>query len=191
MEIFMSVIFAVMIAVSYIFGLINGNVGDVTSAMFDGARGGVNVVLSFAGVMCFWTGIIKAAQMCGVSRLFEALLRPVTRMLFPGLSDGRAREYITLNMSANILGMGNAATPMGVKAMRELDGGGGATTDDMCMFTVLNTASFQLIPSTVIALRSGAGSAQPFSVLIPIWCTSLCALTVGIICVRLTGKWRS
>lgn len=185
----MSYIWGFMILVSLIFACINGTLSETVEAGFAGAASAVDVVLSFAGVMCFWTGILYAAERAGISQWIKKLLTPIIRLLFPKLDkNAKATEFITMNITANLLGMGNGATPMGIKAMKELDRGTKNPTDEMCMFIVLNTTAFQLIPSSIIALRSGFLSDNPFSVIVPIWITSLIALTVSVICVKIMCK---
>ena len=186
----LSYIWGFMILVSLIFASINGTLSQTVEAGFAGASSAANIVLSFAGIMCFWTGILHAAERAGISGWIKKLLSPLIKILFPKLDQkGKAAEFITLNITANLLGMGNGATPMGIKAMKELDCNTSYPTDEMCMFIVLNTTAFQLIPSSIIALRSGFMSSDPFSVIVPIWISSFTALTVSAICVKIMCKW--
>ncbi len=178
----MNYIWCGMVVISIIVSVINGRVDETINAAFEGASAAVTTVLSFAGVMCFWTGIMKIAEKSGLSQKIEKLLRPIINFLFPH-SGGEAKKYIAMNMSANILGMGNAATPMGIKAMSALDKENKNplyASDDMCMLVVLNTTSVQLIPTTIIALRVAANSADPFSVVLPIWIASLTAVIAAV-----------
>ena len=181
----MNRILAFMMLVPLVYGAFNGTLTETVSACFDGANSAILLVLSFAGVMCLWTGILRIAENAEADRFVAYLLRPVIRFLFPNLDrDSKAVKYITLNITANILGLGNGATPMGIKAMEELDREKPeVATDEMCMFTVLNTAAFQLIPTSVIALR--AAEEAEFGVIIPIWITSLCSLAAAVLCVKL------
>ena len=183
----MNKILAFFMLLSLVYGFFNSTLDKTISACFDGANSAVLLVMSFAGVMCLWTGIMKIAEKSGAVKLFEMVLKPVTRFLFPKLSaDSDALKFITLNMTANFLGLGNGATPMGVKAMQELDKSADeSATDEMCMFTVINTAAFQLIPTSVIALRNGYGG--NVSVIVPIWITSVCSLIVAVSAVKLSG----
>lgn len=183
----MNYIWCGMILVSIIVSIFNGTVSETINAAFEGAKSSVFTVLSFAGVMCFWTGIIKTAEKSGLSQKLEKLLRPVINLLFPGAGE-EAKKYISLNMSANILGMGNAATPMGIKAMSELDKENPNplyASNNMCMLVIINTASLQLIPTTIISLRAAAGSQNPFSVIVPIWISSLCAFLTAVLSAKL------
>ena len=171
-----------MIIISIIVSIFNGTVSETINAAFEGAKSAIFTVLSFAGVMCFWTGIMKIAEKSGLSQKIEKLLRPIINFLFPNSGD-EAKKYIAMNMSANLLGMGNAATPMGIKAMSCLDRENSNplyASDNMCMLVVLNTTSIQLIPTTIIALRVAANSADPFSIILPIWISSLTAVLSAI-----------
>lgn len=183
----MNYIWCAMILFSITAAAFNGTMEETITAAFEGAKSAVFTVLSFAGVMCFWTGITKIAEKSGLSQKLEKLLKPVIGFLFPN-AGGEAKKYIAMNMSANILGMGNAATPMGIKAMSELDKENKTplrASDDMCMLVIMNTASVQLIPTTIIALRAAAGSQNPFSVIVPIWISSLTAFLTAVLSARL------
>lgn len=170
-----------MIVISFICACINGSISQTMDAMFEGAKESVFTLLSFTGVMCFWTGILKVGEDAGISKFLQMLFAPIIRLLFPK-SGPKAREFIALNISANILGMGNAATPMGIKAMEELDRENPVSdkpSKSMCLFTILNTSCFTLIPSSVIALRTAAGSAAPYDIILPTWGAALSALFIG------------
>ena len=183
----MNYIWCGMIVISIIVAIFNGTVDATMNAAFEGAASAVFTLLSFAGVMCFWTGVMKIAEKTGLSGKVEKLLRPVINFLFPR-AGSEAKKYIAMNMSANLLGMGNAATPMGIKAMECLDRENKNplyASDDMCMLVVLNTTSIQLIPTTIIALRVAAASADPFSIILPIWISSLTAVLVAVFLAKL------
>lgn len=188
----MNYIWCGMIIFSIIVAAVNGTLDETVNAAFAGAQSSVEVILSFAGVMCFWTGMLKIAEKSGLADKIERLLNPVIKFLFPK-SDDEAKKYISMNMTANILGMGNAATPMGIKAMSALDRHNKNPlypSDDMCMLVVLNTTSFQLIPTTILALRTAANSSNPFSVMIPIWITSAVSIVVAVSAVKFMCKFR-
>ncbi len=183
----MNYIWSAMIIVSVVSAVITGRVDETVNAVFEGASTAVTTLISFAGVMCFWTGIMKIAEKSGVSAFIMKLISPFVNFLFPGTGQ-KAKGYISMNMTANILGMGNAATPMGMLAAEELDRENPSPlvpSKNMCMLVVLNTTSFQLIPATIISLRAAAGSAEPMSVILPIWLASAVAAAVGIISVKL------
>lgn len=182
----MNYIWCGMILFSLIVAAANGRLDATITAAFEGAQSSIEVMLSFAGIMCFWTGMLKIAEKSGISEKIQKLLNPVIKRLFPR-ADDEAKQYISMNMTANILGMGNAATPMGIKAMTALDKRNKNPfypSDEMCMLVVLNTTSFQLIPTTIIALRTAAGSQNPISVIVPIWITSIISIIVAVTAVK-------
>ena len=171
-------IWAGMMIVAVVCAIFTGRVSEVTSAMTEGAQSGISLTISLMGIMCLWTGIMNIAENTGIAKLVAKLLTPVMKILFPKLKDKKAKEAIVMNMTANMLGLSNAATPFGLKAMNELKrlSNSKDATDEMCMFIVINTASIQIIPSTVIALRQGAGSTAPTEIIIPVWLCSICSL---------------
>jgi len=150
---------------------------DLTvNALFNGANDAINSLFSFAGSMIMWCGMMQIASKSGLTNIFVKLISPVTRIIFPKLKkDSKALKLISLNMVANFLGLANAATPLGLKAMEELKkmSNGKDATGEMCTFVVLNTASIQLIPSTLIAIRSSLGSINPGEIIVPIWIVSI------------------
>ncbi len=173
-----------MMLISIVFGAFNGTLQNVASAIMTGASDGVNTSLSLLGVMCLWSGIMEIANNSGFVKFFAVLLRPLTKILFPRLkSDSEAINAIVMNMTANMLGMSNAATPLGIKAVKELHklNPSKVASDEICMFVVINTASIQLIPSTVLALRQSVNSANVFEIIFPVWIVSIVAITVGVI----------
>ncbi|MBR2897308.1 MAG: spore maturation protein A [Oscillospiraceae bacterium] len=179
----LSAAYTVMLLASLLCAALRGEAAALSAAALEGAGTGVTLSLSLAGTLCLWSGVAKVWEQCGVSRRLSALLRPLLKKLFPdAMRDERAAGSICSNLAANLLGLGNAATPLGVAAvcrMRELSGKDRAT-DEMCRFIVLNTASIQLIPATVAALRAQAGAASPFDILPAVWITSLGAAAVGL-----------
>ena len=177
-----------MIIIAIICSVFTGRVEEISSALIEGASEGVSLTISLMGIMCLWTGIMNIAQGTGITEVVAKMLSPLLKILFPKLKDKRAKDAITMNMTANMLGLSNAATPFGLKAMEELKrlSDGKSATDEMCMFIVINTASIQLIPSTVIALRQGA--VTPTDIIIPVWICSICVVTVGILAVKIFSK---
>lgn len=183
----MNYIWCGMIIISIIVSIFTGRVEETINGAFEGAKSAVFTILSFAGIMCFWTGLLKIMEKSGISKKIEKFLKPIINILFPNAGD-KAKEYIAMNISANLLGMGNAATPMGIKAMEALDKENDRplyASKNMCMLVIINTASLQIIPTTIIALRSAAGSSNTFSVIIPIWISSLAALLAAVIPAKL------
>jgi len=183
----MNILWSALILISFIFAAINGRIDETVTAGFDGAKNAIEVVLSFAGIMCLWSGLLDAAKESGLCNIIKKMLMPLIGKIFPKLPrDSEAMNYITLNVTANIVGMGNGATPMGINAMKELaKTSGDKPSEEMCIFTVMNTAAFQFMPSNIIALRSAAGSSNPFAIVVPVWICSAIAVTTAVLCVKL------
>ncbi len=185
----MNVVWASMIAASYLFAVFSGNVEAVTEGAISGAQRAVEMVLELCGMMCLWTGFLEIAKQSGLTEKMAKFLRPLLRILFPSLKkEPAAQRAIVMNMTANFLGLSNAATPLGLAAMEELHRINGRSTrasDAMCMFVVINTASINLIPNTLLALRSAAGSTDTFGILVPVWICSVVSVTVGACAVKL------
>lgn len=179
-------IWAGMMIIAFFCAIFTGRINELSASMISGAESGITLTLSLMGIMCLWTGIMNIAENTGVTTLVSRILSPVIKILFPKLKDKKAKEAIVMNMTANMLGLSNAATPFGLKAMNELKrlSDGKKATDEMCMFIVINTASIQLIPTTVIALRQSAGSSSPMDIIIPVWICSMCVVTVGVLAVK-------
>lgn len=191
----MNYIWGGMIIISLIVSVFTGRVEQTAAAAVSGAGDAVSLTVSLLGIMCLWTGISKIGEDGGLIRLIAKALRPALRVIFPKLDpNSKGFGAIVMNVVANLLGMGNAATPLGINAVTELwdeNGKKPDATDEMCMFVVLNTASLQLIPSTLISLRQSYGSNAPGEVILPIWICEICALTAGILMAKLlsgTGK---
>lgn len=186
----MNILWAGMILLSLFAGAVNGTLPETTAAGMEGAKAAVETVLSFAGIMCLWSGFLRLAEAGGAAALFSRLLSPITRLLFPKLSkDSEEMTQISMNMTANLLGTGNAATPAGIAAMCAMDRSNPhpeIPTEEMCIFTVLNTASLQLIPATILSLRIAAGSNDPAGILAPIWLASLCSLLAALFGIKFT-----
>ena len=179
-------IWAGMILFSVILSFINGRAELVASAASSGAADAVQMCISLIGIMAFWNGLMNIAEKSGLVSKTAKFLRPLFKRFFPNTSpDSVAGKNMLLNITANILGLGNAATPFGLNAMEEMGRDGKTTaSDDMIMFLIFNTASIQLIPTTVIAMRSAAGSAAPSEIIIPVWIVSVIALITGIFAAR-------
>jgi spore maturation protein A len=177
-----------MIIISIITAVFNGTVKETTDALMNGACEAVTLTFSLMGVMCLWTGVMKIASDSGLIKYISKALRPVTKLLFPKIPPkSPAMDAIVMNITANIFGMSNAATPLGIKAVEEMakKESKSYASDAMCMFIVLNTASVQLIPSTILALRSNALSTDTYAVIAPIWCASIVSLITGVIAVKI------
>ena len=183
----MSYIFGAMIALAFIYAIISGNISALSSGIPEAATSAIELLISISGMLCMWSGFMRIAKDCGLIDKLARLLAPLLRRLYPDVEmDSAAFGFISTNISANLLGLGNAATPPGLNAMRELKRQGGDTaSDSMVTFVIMNTASIQLIPTTVAALRKSYGSAQPFDIILCVWLTSAAALTVGLLSSRM------
>lgn len=174
-----------------VFGLLNGRAAEMSSAVLDKAAEAVTLVISLVGIMCLWCGIMRVAEKAGLVRWIAKLLSPLLSFLFKGLDKGgRAAELIALNITANVLGLGNASTPLGISAMQALaqeEQAKGAATDNMIMLTVLNTASLQIIPTTAAALRAAFGAAQPMEILPCVWIVSVYAAAITVAAAKIMG----
>lgn len=178
--------------ISVLFGLFNGRAADMTSAILESAGEAVTLAISLCGIMCFWCGMMKVAEKAGLVNTVARLLSPVLGLLFRGLEKGgRAMQLISMNITANILGLGNASTPLGISAMQaiaEEEGSSDSASDNMIMLTVLNTASLQIVPATAAAMRTAAGADDPMDILPCVWIVSLYCAAVTISAVRIMGK---
>ena len=185
-----SLIWVSMVVLSVVFGAACGNLEAVSDAALEGANSAVTLCLSMAGVMCLWSGVMEVMRQSGLSDGLARLFRPLLRRLLPRAArDSETMAALSGNLSANLLGLGNAATPLGIRAAcrmaRDCDG---TASDELCLLVVLNTASVQLVPATVAGVRSAAGAASPFDILPAVWLTSLLSVAAGLAAARLLSR---
>ena len=181
-------IWAFMILTSIFCAAVTGRMPQLSAAVLSGASDAVTLVISMTGMMCAWTGLMKIADSGGITGILAKVLAPVMGRIFPKCKKGSpAQKAMCMNITANMLGLGNAATPLGIAAMRELKKDNPTHTADntMVMFVVINTASIQIIPTFMAALRAQYGSTAPFDILPAVWVTSICSVTAGILCAKL------
>ncbi|HBQ64888.1 MAG TPA: nucleoside recognition protein [Clostridiales bacterium] len=177
-------------------GIAGGRGDRLAQELITSSREAVDLCISLAGTLCFWTGIMRIMERVGMARNISRLLHPLLRFLFPGVPKGHpAMGAIGMSLSANLLGLGNAATPLGIHAMKELSSlradallPDNTASDDMCMFIVMNTSGFTLIPTTILAMRSAANSADVSGILLPIWICSLFSLVFGVFMTKLLSR---
>ena len=189
----MTVIWTGMVVLSILCGLATGRGPAVASAAVEGASAVVELALSIAGMLCLWTGVMEVMRQSGLADKLSRLLFPLLCRLFPQAAKDRdTMDSISANVSANLLGLGNAATPLGIEAARGLaKRSPGTANDALCMLIVCNTASIQLIPTTVAAVRASAGSAAPFDILPAVWLASALSVCTGILACKLLARvWR-
>ncbi|MEG6585682.1 nucleoside recognition domain-containing protein [Dendrosporobacter sp. 1207_IL3150] len=184
-----NVIWMLLLVIGIIYAGINGRIEIVTSSAISAAEGAVTLSFKLIGVMCLWLGIMKIAELSGLIKVFAYLLSPITQLLFPSVPRNHpAMGAIVMTISANMLGLGNAATPLGIKAMNELqklNSNKDTASDAMCTLLALCTTGFTLVPATVIALRSAAGSTAPAEIVGATIMVSLTATVVAILADRI------
>ncbi len=188
----MNYIFFFLVAISVIAGLLNNRLDSVTSAMIDSCDIAIKIAFSLIGIMAFWLGIMRVAEESGLIKIISKLIYPVARLLFNDVKkDSSTLGDITMSLSANALGLTNAATPIGLKVMKELQEDNEnkeVATDSMCMFLGMNTAGFQIIPVTVIAILAGMGCSNPTRIIIPTLIVTTLAFITAIITALLLKK---
>lgn len=182
-----------MVTVSLVFAALNGSLSALSAAALEGAQSAVELCLAMSGVMSLWTGVMEVMNQCRLTDRLAALFRPLLKRLLPRASrDSETLAAISANLAADMLGLGNAATPLGIRAARRMSRGcEGAASDELCLFVVLNTASIQLIPSTLAGVRTSLGAADPFDILLPVWLVSLLSVIAGLLAAGFFARiWR-
>ena len=184
-------IFTGIVVISTVFAAFSGRGAQLSAAIPQGAQAGITLAISLGGSLCLWTGVGKVMEKTGLTQQLARRMKPVLHRLFPGTkTDPRLAESLSANICANFLGLGNAATPMGIQAAKAMKQGDCAT-DELCRLVVLNTASIQLIPTSVAAIRSALGCVSPFDILPAVWITSLCSAGLGVAAAWVLGKvWK-
>lgn len=188
----LNILWPVFIILSFIYAIITGKVSDVNNGIFEALESAVELSITFLGTISLWNGIMEIAKNTTLINKLTNMLRPIIRRLFPELKNNeKANQEISINMIANILGLGNAATPLGIKAMKTMQEENirkDELSNSMMMFILLNTASLQLIPTNVIAIRTSLGSQNPTSIIIPVWISSIVAAVIGVLFVKILIK---
>lgn len=191
MDMVMSWIWTGLTGLSILCALANGQGSALGAAVIQGAQQGVTLAISIAGSICLWTGVGRLMEHAGITQMLSRLFAPVLRRIFPSsASDPALAGDLSANVCANFLGLGNAATPMGIRAALRLRSKETpqTATDELCRLIVLNTASIQLLPTNVAAIRSALGCASPFDILPAVWITSLLSAGLGVTAAVLLGK---
>jgi spore maturation protein A len=194
MDMVMSWIFTALVAAALTASVFTGKGAELAAAIPKGAQAGMTLAISLGGSICLWTGVGKVMEKAGFTAYLSRLLSPVLKKVFPSTKqDAVLAGHLSANICANFLGMGNAATPMGILAAQRLAGkrNDGIACNELCRLIVLNTASIQLIPATVAAARASLGCQTPFDILPAVWVTSVCSAGVGLFAAFLLGRvWR-
>ena len=185
-----NILWPIFIIISIIYAIFSGNIESLNKSIFDSTESAVNLTLTLLGMTCLWSGIMEIASKTKIIEYLSNFLHPIIKKLFSDLKEN-SYNNIVMNIIANILGLGNAATPLGLKAMNELqkeNSNKEELSDNMMMLIVLNTASLQIIPTTIIAVRSSLGSTNPTKIIFPVWISTICAAIVGIVCTKIVIK---
>ena len=192
MDMVMSWIFLGLVGISLGFSLAEGTGGALSAAVAKGAQDGITLSISMAGALCLWSGVGKLMEKAGITRVLAKLLSPLLGRLFPDTKkDPVLSGYLSGNVCANLLGLGNAATPLGIQAARRLSGGRTTANNQLCRLIVLNTASIQLLPTTVAGVRSALGAESPFDILPAVWLASVISVTAGLLAAKFLSRlWR-
>lgn len=177
-------IWPIFIIISIIYAILVGNIEQVNNSIFESAKEAVSLTITFFGTICLWNGIIQIASQNTLMEKMTKLLNPIIRNLFPDIKkEDKVNKEISMNIVANMLGLGNAATPLGLKAMKSMQENNkqkDTLTNSMAIFIVLNTASLQIIPTTVIAIRNSLESQNPSGIIIPVWVSTIAAAIAAI-----------
>lgn len=188
----LNILWPSFLIISIIYAILSGNLKNINNSIFESANLAVNLCITLLGTMCLWNGIMQIASKTTAMKKITKFLKPIIKILFPKIEKNTdTYKKISMNMVANILGLGNAATPLGIKAMQtmqEKNNNKKVLTNDMAMFIVLNTASIQLIPTTVIAIRNSLGSNNPTAIIVPVWIATICAAIAGITATKIFIK---
>ena len=189
----MNYVFPMLIILSFISALATGQMKELSASVIEGGTNAVELIIRLVSMLCLWGGIMEIADRSGVTRGISKLLSPVIKLIFPRIrKEKEALEAITMNITANILGLGNAATPLGLEAMRRLQQINPDTSkasNEMVVFVVMNTAAMHIIPTTVATMRGQYGSESPMSILPASVLTSFCALSVAVFSAKLGNRF--
>lgn len=188
----LNIIWPAFIILSVGYAFFTGNIEKVSNGIFDSAESAVELTLTFFGTICLWNGVMQIAKQTSLMQKLTKFLKPLIHFLFPEFKNHqKAKEDISINIVANLLGLGNAATPLGLKAMQTMQEENpkkDTLSNSMAMFIVLNTASLQLIPTNVIAIRSSLGSNSPSGIILQVWVATIVAAVVGITATKILEK---
>ena len=191
----LNILWPIFMIISIFYAIFSGNLQNLNNSIFKSTDDAVSLTLTLIGTTCLWSGIMEVASSTNIIKYLSKILEPIVKVLFRDINiKGKAYNNIIMNIIANILGLGNAATPLGLKAMEELQKENynkNRLSDNMMMLIVLNTASLQIIPTTVIAIRNSLGSENPSKIIFPVWVSTICAAIVAVIFCNIIIKYTS
>ena len=189
----MNSVFPILLIFSFVSAIATGRMGELSTAVIDGAESAVELILRLVSMLCLWGGIMEIGDKAGLTAVFSRMMYPVVSLIFPRLRKEKyVLEAISMNITANVLGLGNAATPLGLEAMRRLQSVNSNTSyasDEMVVFVVMNTAAMHIIPTTVATMRGQYGSADPMEIMPAAFLTSFCALAIAICVAKLGNRF--
>ena len=188
----LNIVWPIFIIISFSYAIFSGNLENLNNSIFESTNSAIKLSIDLLGSMCLWSGIMQIASKTTLIENLTKLLNPLLNFLFPKLKENKKiKKEVSMNIIANILGLGNAATPLGLKAMKSMqeeNKNKETLSDTMMMFIVVNTASIQLIPTTVIAIRNSLGSQNPTSIIFPTWISTIIAAIIGITVTKIIIK---
>ena len=188
----LNILWPIFIIISIIYSILSGNIENLNNSIFESTESAINLTFTLLGMTCLWCGIMEIANKTDVIKILSKILKPFTKRIFKNIDlEKEGNQNIITNIVANILGLGNAATPLGLKAMTELqkqNKNKDELSDEMMMLIVLNTASLQIIPTSIIAIRSSLNSQNPTQIIVPVWISSICSVIVGVVLTKLLIK---
>ena len=186
-------IWPLLIVFSFIYSIFSGNLENLNNSIFESLESVITISMTLVGTMCLWCGLMEIVKNTSIMSKLTKILRPIIYYLFPDAKENKeAMENISINTISNILGLGNAATPAGIRAMESLQNSNKdkkSLSDSMMMLIVVNTTSIELIPTTVIAIRASLNASNPVDIIVPIWISTVIGTLVGIISTKLLIKW--
>lgn len=188
----LNILWPIFIILSFLYAIVSGKINEVNNGIFESVADAVELSITFLGTICLWNGIMEIAKNTTLMAKITKMLKPLINFLFPDLKNNEsAKQEVSMNIVANIMGLGNAATPLGLKAMKTMQKDNkkkDTLSNAMMIFIVLNTASIQLIPTNVIAIRASLGSDNPTSIILPVWIATIIAAMVGIFFTKILIK---
>lgn len=188
----LNIVWPIFIIISFSYAILSGNLESLNSSIFESTEDAINLSINLLGTICLWNGIMQIANKTSIVEKLTKILNPIIKILFPELKKNeKIKKEISMNMIANILGLGNAATPLGLKAMKSMQDENpkkDTLSNSMLVFIVLNTASIQIIPTTVIAIRNSLGSENPTAIVFPVWVATICAAVAAITVAKIIIK---
>lgn len=184
----MNYVWAILILIAIVFAIATGKGSEIGSALLNSGETSINLLLTLAGTISLWSGIMSIAESCGITKGLNTLFSPILKLLFSDYKDdSKVMNAVSTNITANLIGLGNAATPAGLKAIASMYNGENKINNSMATFIVMNTSSIQIVPTTIVALRLAKGSNAPMEIAPCIWVSSVCALLVGIVSTKICG----